>query len=382
MTEEAAHSQWFPPSSAKRWMNCTASPHAVQRYKDEPGEAAMEGTAFHWLLENCLVDGSDPAALMGRTLTVTEGQTTREFLIDKDMIADARLVASAIREVALQPGAMSRVEVKARLPWIDSDLHGRTDVWAFDANGWLSVMDAKYGRVDVSPIELEQLLIYALGIYREHIEPLVGDKVAGINLMIAQPRSLLPGPRIKTWQCSLDYLLNFELELRVAVHAVRHKPEFKMGEWCKYCPALGSCPPTNAALYNIGHTLAAAEMTGVDAARVLLLKDLLETKLKQAAVVAKEALLHRQDVPGFKLVTSRKHRQYRDEELAKDAILAEYGAKALKPPTPSQAEKLGPDAKAIVDRLSFTPPGEPEIAPVSDKRAAYVARSAEQMFGA
>ena len=265
---EAAHSKLFAPSSAHRWMHCTASSFAASVYKDEPGEAAMEGTAFHWLLETCLTDGSDPSIYLGRTLIVTQDQARREFVVSPDMVADARLVASAIREVALRPG-ISRVEVKVRLPQIDADIFGRTDVWAFGQDRWLSVMDAKYGRVDVSPERNEQLMVYALGIYREHIEPIAGDNVAGVNLMIAQPRSLVPGPRIKTWQCSLVDLLDFELSLRVAVHEVRNAPQFRAGDHCHYCPALGSCPPTKEAALKLGPILAAAELTALDASRIL-----------------------------------------------------------------------------------------------------------------
>ena len=377
---EAAHSKLFAPSSAHRWMHCTASSFAASVYKDEPGEAAMEGTAFHWLLETCLTDGSDPSIYLGRTLIVTQDQARREFVVSPDMVADARLVASAIREVALRPG-ISRVEVKVRLPQIDADIFGRTDVWAFGQDRWLSVMDAKYGRVDVSPERNEQLMVYALGIYREHIEPIAGDNVAGVNLMIAQPRSLVPGPRIKTWRCSLVDLLDFELSLRVAVHEVRNAPQFRAGDHCHYCPALGSCPPTKEAALKLGPILAAAELTALDASRILAAKDLLEKKIKDAKAVGKEALLHRQEVPGFRLGVSRKHRQFRDEELAKERLYGTYGVKALAVPTPSQAEKLGPDAKKIVDELSFTPPGEPDIVAANSTAPAYVAKSAEQMFG-
>lgn len=377
---EPAHSKLLAPSSSHRWMHCTASPHAAQHYKDEPGEAAMEGTAAHWLLEQCLVDGSDPAALVGRTLTVVQDHITREFVISQEMASNVlHCGISPVREIAQRPG-MSRVEVKAQLGYIDPELFGRTDVWHFGSDRWLTVFDFKYGRVDVSPERNEQLMIYALGIYREHVAPIVGEDVAGVNLIIGQPRSLLPGPRIKTWQCSLVDLLDFELELRVAVNGVRHRPEFKMGSWCGYCPALGACPLSQEAAVNIGPILAQTDLTPLEASRVLTLKKLLEKKIKDAAAVGKDALMRRQDVPGFKLVTGAKHRRWRDEDQAKDALIEAVGISALKIPTPAQTEALGPDAAAVVDRLSFLPPGEPEIAASDDKRSAFVAKSASEMF--
>lgn len=378
---EAAHSTLFAPSSSHRWMHCTGSPHAARRYKDEPGEAAMEGTAAHWLLEKCLTDGTDPISLLGHVLTVRQGQIERQFTIDKEMARNVfEFGVQPIREVALRPG-LSRVEVKVQLRYIHDDVFGRTDVWHFGEDRWLTVFDFKYGRVDVSPVENEQELLYALGIYREHIEPLYGAQIAGVNLVIAQPRSLLPGPRIKSWPCSLEYLLGFEQRVKAAVNEVLTNPQFRPGDWCGYCPALGECPPTREQAASLGPLLATAQMTALDAAKILSAKKLIEKKLKDAAAVGKEALLSRQEVPGFRLGVSTKFRQWRDEEQAKDALVEAFGASALKAPTPAQAETLGAEARTLVERLSFTPEGTPDIVPENDKRAAYVARSVDQMFG-
>jgi hypothetical protein len=122
------HSRLFAPSLAYRWMHCTASPHAVQRYKGVAGESAMEGTAAHHLLEICLVRGEHAVAYLGRTIRVIEQNVTRDFVVDRDFAVDVQVGLDAIREVALLPG-MSRVEVTARLPNVDEDLFGRVDVW-------------------------------------------------------------------------------------------------------------------------------------------------------------------------------------------------------------------------------------------------------------
>ena len=340
MTQEA-HSRLLAPSSAHGWMHCSARPHAARHYRDEPGEAAMEGTAAHWLLEKCLTDGTDPISFLGRSLTVREGKIERVFTIDRDMVNNVfEYGVKPIREVALRSG-ISRVEVRVHLPHIHPDLFGRTDVWHFGEDRWLTVFDFKYGRVDVSPEENEQELIYALGIYREHIEPTYGAAIAGVNLVIAQPRSLLPVPRIKSWTCSLQYLIEFENRLREAVHRVFSAPVFTPGDWCQYCPALGECPATQDQLKNLGPILAAAEMTPEQAAKILASKKLLESKIKAAQKCGREALLARQTVPGFKLVMGTKFRQWRDENLAKDALVEAFGPSVLKPPTPAQAENLG-----------------------------------------
>ena len=94
--------------------------------------------------------------------------------------------------------------------------------------------------------------------------------------------------------------------------------------------------------------------------------------------MARETLLRGGDVPGFKLVTGRKHRQWSDEDKVYDAASDIPGAYAVV--TPAQMEKL-PGGKEIADRYATIPPGDPTLAPASDKRPPYVARTAEQMFG-
>jgi hypothetical protein len=43
----------------------------------------------------------------------------------------------------------------------------------------------------------------------------------------------------------------------------------------------------------------------------------------------------------MKIVTTRPHRAWIDVDKARDAVMAVAGVKALDPPTPAQAEKLG-----------------------------------------
>lgn len=374
MTE---HSRLLAPSAAHRWMNCSGSALASAHYQDVPGEAAMEGTAAHWLLEECLTKGENPRNFIGRTITVTEKQVTRDFVVDREMADDVLIGDNAVREMIKVKG-VSRVEFDVRLNYIDAHLFGRTDVWHLANDGVFSLLDYKHGRTDVDPFQNEQEMIYALGVLRKVYPYIVPTK---IRLGIAQPRSLAPVPRVKWWETSFEVLLQFEDRLRVAVRYVKHEtPEFTVGKWCKHCPALGACPATQDMIVKLAPVLLMHDLSPGDAAKVLALKDLLEKKIEDAQAVAKDALLRGIPVPGKVLVTGRKHRQWRDADMAKDRLLEALGPGVLREPTPAQAEKLGDVAKRIVEDLAFTPPGSPEIADVGDKRAPYVARSAEQMF--
>src|SRR5208283_24220 len=147
------------------------------------------------------------------------------------------------------------------------------------------------------------------------------------------------------------------------------------------CPALGECPASEAAAHNLAPSLLASDMTIADAAHILARKELLEKVVSKAEKLMSDALLRGQKVPGYKLVTGVKYRQWRDENLAKQRLSEEFGADCLQAPTPGQAEKLGAAAKVIVADLAFTPPGDPKVGREDDKRAPFVPRTADRMFG-
>jgi hypothetical protein len=369
------------PSASHRWINCTASVDAAARYADPPGEAAMEGTAAHWLLEQCLTTGKNPVDFLGRAIRVRQDHVEREFVVDKDMANDVALGVDYMREVVSVPG-WSGVETRADLGFFEPGMFGTCDIWHVRQDRWLTLVDFKYGHGDVSPIGNTQLLLYVCGILN-HVQTIVPPEhfPTRLHLVVIQPRSVIPGPRIKTWDVPVGYLEPFVARVQDAITEINRFPTFKSGSWCRHCPALGECPATEAEAQALAPSLLTVDMTVGDAARILQRKDLLEKIVKKAEACLADALTRGQVVPGFKLVTGVKHRQWRDENLAKQRLAEAFGADCLKAPTPSAAEKLGKEAKAIVADLAFTPKGEAVVGREDDKRAPFIAKTVETMFG-
>lgn len=383
------HSRLFPPSGAYRWVNCSASAAAVAQYPDPPDESAMEGTAWHWLVEQCLVRKDffflrQPEDILGRTIVVREENVERSFVVTREMATDARLAVDFVRAVAQTPGT-GRVEARIDLSWIEPGFFGRCDVWHLGVDRVLTVADGKYGRVDVDVAYPDgtlnwQMVVYALGVVEELSQTLRPEQMPHhVRLVVIQPRSIMPVPRVKQVVVPAEQLLALETPLRQAVERVKNIPTFTAGPWCKYCPALGACPATQDDAQSLAPLLQRTELTATDAARILSKKDLLDKIVKEAERVALDSLLRGIDVPGFKIVTGRKHRTWRDEDLAAQRAAEVLGA--FKVVTPAQMEKL-PGGREVVAELAHTPPGDPTVAPTSDKRLPYVARSAAEMFGA
>ena len=377
----------FAPSSAHRWIACTGSVQANEVYADPPSEAAMEGTAAHWLLEQCLVKGGEPIDYLGRKIVVRDGGVERKFAVTRDMARDVAVGTGFIRDVAKQPG-WSGVEAKIDLSFLAPNTFGTTDLWHVGIGGVLTIADFKYGHVDVRAQGNEQLGLYASGT-ELHIKqtqvansPRAGIGIRQFRLCVIQPRSVSPGPRVKEWLATPREIADLTARAHASVREEAAGATYVQGDHCRYCPALGECPATRDELTQLAHLLLSSEMTAIDAARILSRKPLLEKVVRRAEATALDLLLHNQEVPDFKLGTGTKHRQWRDEELAKQRLMDVAGMGGVDPKTPAQAEELGADAKAIVADLAFTPDGEPKVVPASSNLAPYVPKTAVQMFGA
>lgn len=376
----------FAPSSAHRWLNCSASVDVVTRYPDPPTEAKQEGTAAHFLLERVLVDGGSPHDHLGKTIVVKEQGVERRFVVTREMANDVAIGSDTIRDIAKTPG-VSGVEAKVDLGFIDVGMFGTTDLWHWGQDGVLSIADFKYGRLDVSAERNEQLMIYAAGVYEALKKELVArcnpnvPEPHQITLYIIQPRSVFPTPRVKVWSFPASEIEAVIDRAQDMIMEANRTPRFRAGPWCRHCPALGECPVTENNLKDVPALLGTVDMTVSDAAHILLRKDMLEKIVERAEKVMLDALLSgRYKSDDFPLITKTKHRQWRDKDLAKQRLVEEIGPQVLEPPTPAAAEKLGKEAKKIVQELSFSPPGDPAVGRAGDKRAAYLPKSAEAMF--
>lgn len=343
------HAQ-YSPSSAHRWVECTASASAIaQLGEQEEGEAAKKGTAAHTELERVL--GGAEA--------------------DPDHVS-AYAVALAVAFAKGLPAGRLWIEQRVSLT---DQIWGRLDVGHFfEEEATLTILDLKDGFVDVSPVENDQERIYAAALIREF-----GLAVKWIRYVIVQPNSIVPGPRVKQWIESGESLAAWA----AGVSRIPDGPlTFKAGSHCRYCPLFGRCEPTRDLLGQLSvmmqHT--PEEIRPDQVQMVLALKRPIEDWFKGLDKIATKAALAGNPPDGGFLVTAVKHRAWIDVGAARAAVVDKLGVDALDPPTPAQAEKLGMD-KTEVARLAETPEGSPVLAFGSDKRKPWVAKTVESMFG-
>lgn len=350
----AAHAI-YAPSSAHRWMTCTASAGAIAMLgAQEEGTEAAEGTAAHEEIERCYKESvarrRDPPSCLNPAHPAAYG---------------VALVLDYVRQ--LPPGKFW-VEQRVRLT---DEIWGRCDVAHWDdAAQVLTIVDYKNGFVNVEAAENEQLLIYAAAtVYTRNLP------VRWIRLVVVQPNSILPVPRVKQWICDADHLFAFAQR---AAAVPQGKLEFVAGEQCKYCPLFGRCPASADVLARFSVVLAAPPEQVPPAQRAIFMatKKPVEDWFKAADKAWTKDAIASGAPPGMKLVQTTKHRAWKNEDEAREFIIQAKGVKALSPPSPAQAEKMGLDVAELCDR----PKGGPALAFDSDARVGFERTSAAEMF--
>jgi hypothetical protein len=228
-TDTSAHAL-LAPSSASRWMRCAGSVAACKDIPDEATEESAEGDAFHALVATCLDIGLEPEDFEGKTWTI-DGHPIE---IDEEMIEWAREGLDRLREIINDTAV---VEKHVSLDgWLPDGQFGTTDV-GWHADDTIFIWDWKYGFIPVSPIENEQLMLYALGLWNALGRPKL---VVKFRLIIEQPRAIGGGGE---WEVSLEDLLAFGERARVAGKnaLAKRAPRTAGPSQCRFCPVQLKC---------------------------------------------------------------------------------------------------------------------------------------------
>lgn len=228
----------FSPSGAKRWMRCPGSVAFCRGAASTTNEQAELGTAAHALLEQCLKTGRSPAAFAKHTFN--------------DRPTDSYIDAVDKAVEYIRRWGVTRTETRVTTPYMRGG--GGTLDASYHGDGALHVFDYKNGRKRVSPVENEQLMIYALGELNDL------DDVQYVHLHIVQPNAIHEvGECWSTTPAALHKwgktkLLPIVDEIRAGTTRLHASPE-----GCDWCPKRGVCPAAAK------HALAGARVDYEDA---------------------------------------------------------------------------------------------------------------------
>ena len=371
----AAHSV-YPPSSAKRYMNCTPALKLEQQFEDEQSPYAEEGSAGHALAEH----------LIKKHLKKRSKRPVSDYYTDELVEAVDEYVGYCTSQIETVKQECSdpvfEVERRTDISRHIEGCFGTADM-VIVTDHKIHVIDLKLGKgVMVDAEHNEQLMIYGLGIL-DFYEILYD--IETVELTIVQPRL----EHLSTWEISVEDLKKWakeELEPKARM-ALAGEGEFRAGDYCRFCKARFTCRARAEEYLKLARMEFAepALLSDDEIAEVLLKADALKKWAEEIYAYAQnEAVVNHRQWPGFKLVLGKSNRKYTDEdevaEAAKKAGFTDIYKTSLIGIT--DMEKLMGKKKfsEILGSLVYKPEGKVTLVPESDKREAVKTATAEADF--
>ena len=396
MASPSAHSM-LSPSSAHRWLKCTAAPRFEQQFPSETSRYAEEGTLAHEICE--LYATERFGRLSKRTFNAALKKLQAREHYDPEMIATAEAYVRYLTEKANAFPALPVTAFEQRVDltdWIPGGF-GSCDCIMVGGDT-LHITDYKHGQgVVVDAKGNPQMRLYALGALKLY-RPVYGETIRKVSMGICQPRIT---DTASEDEMTVEELLQWGEYVRAQASKASsgEGAEFCPGEkQCRFCRGKYQCPARaakNTALEDFKHCVTpdkAEQPTDREARAVLGMPPILSNEeigdlLKRGAELvswygdlkeyALRAILGGESIPGWKAVEGRSDRAFSDQETAfkrlREGGCAEEQLYETKPRSLAAIEKtLGKKRFGeILGDLIIKPRGKPTLADENDKREPF-----------
>ena len=392
-------------SASYRWIPCPGSirliaalPHSE---RNTTSVYAAEGHAAHKLGAVCLGKGVPAEEFLGWWAcedTLTKTQPTKPgnvqwFEVTEDMIEAVQVYLDRVTyHRQRMPHGTEVIEKQFDMTWLRPNMGGTADFGIYESYGTLVIIDYKHGQGIPVGVEWNtQVMYYAVGLARA-----CGGlgEFRDVIIEIVQPRCRHADGPVRSWSISAEALQEWvETTLGPAADRTR-EPDAPLaaGEWCRFCPAAGTCPQLRKT------ALAEAQMD-FDAVPIDMPLDpndfqlplpaeddpeaitkalnaapVIESWLKAVGALGFHRLERGRSVPHYKLVRGRANRKWGDEAAVKKTLAGKKGVKAddmyapRKLKTPAQMEKVKEIGKPWVKTHMVKPEGHLTMAHASDTR--------------
>ena len=216
----------FAPSSADRWLHCSAS---IKPSARRSSHAAREGTAAHLFLAYIIAYAARGKGPNIPEKIDIEGES---FDVDEEM----RISLFRLRPLWEVPDELWSEARVSPFPSHSDRCQGTSDIitWKEDT-ALVHVVDLKYGRTPVSAEGNGQLLLYALGAIRK-----IKKSPSLIKISIYQPRD-----HSHPYKSHIYGRDDFKDAVRPYLEAIERTlatpDQEEAGPWCKWCGHQSAC---------------------------------------------------------------------------------------------------------------------------------------------
>jgi hypothetical protein len=394
------------PSSAKKWLACSASLACEFGLPNESGQAAVNGTVMHLLAEtvlNRVIKGENVRADTYKGVyALNEGKGPIKalvkpekgaVLITDDFVSQVNKYVDYCRPII---DAAELVEVESRVnltrilhPGVELNgellqTFGTADLVAVMHDGMLIVGDLKTGRHKVTAKENKQMMLYALGLLRVYKR--LYD-ITAVRLVIFQPYA----GGADEWDTTPEALGQFgKFASKAALKAIdafqRGKKGLKPADFrpgndaCRWCRFAEKCTAKRKAVSSEVESDLSDDSTEMSLDQLKAEWDKLPLMRQHIADIEKAmyaALMRGEQVKGLKLVEGRPGNRSWDLPDDIGDLVAQWGIEDLMTKqsllSPTEAEKVmkGHEKWELLETRITRKPGQPSIATADDKRPAW-----------
>lgn len=361
------------PSSASRWLNCTAAPHLEADMPDVSSGFAVEGTLAHaYCAKKLKTFLGLPTDLEDKEIATLAEYHTGEM--DEYTDTYASIVIEKYNAArAVTPDAQLLVETRLDFSEHIPDSFGTADAIII-ADGTMDVIDFKYGKgVSVSAFKNPQMQIYALGAYDKFSFEYRIDRV---RMTIIQPRI----DNLSDYELSVSDLMAWTDEVLTprAQEAFSGQGTQTPGEWCRFCKVKSRCRAlADQSLKTALEKPDPRLLNPQELADVLPKLETIKIWLTGIEEYALHTALSGTAVPGWKVVEGRSTRKITNPTAVSDVLsCAGIGRDLIYKPQEllsiTELEKLVGKKQfaALCAQWISKPQGKPTLVPESDKRQA------------
>lgn len=358
------------PSSAHRWLNCTAAPKLEALMEDQETSFAAEGTLAHAYcamklkeLLNLSVEDEEKEIeeysryYSGEMDEHTDNYTCivmEKFNSAKKCTSDAQLLVE------------TRLDFSTFIP----EAFGTADA-VIIADGLMEVIDFKYGKgVKVSAYDNPQMKIYALGALVKFADEY---NIERVKMTIVQPRL----DNISEYEIDVDALQQwciYSLQ-PAAEEAYSGKGQQCPGEWCQFCKVKARCRSLANKAKSTINKYPDMLLSSDEIAEVLPDLPVIKSWLTAMEAHALDEALKGTRIRGYKVVEGRSIRVITDADKVA-LILNRSGYKTAEIYKPIELRTIT-DLEKLCGKKAFAemcgeyinkPQGKPTLVPESDKR--------------
>jgi len=229
-----SHARLAP--SNHRWPHCPGSVREEANYPDKTGEAAIDGTGTHVLIETCFNTGINPHEFSGITLGSGHHDKPKGWRIEPERIFRANFLFSYInrrkKELGEPIAILSEHQSNPGRFFNRDDWYGTADVVIIWEN-IIEVIDYKDGKMHVDEKNNSQFISYGSGVLLEQIAKGSQSVIQNVRLTVVQPKTMKP---VRYVDMTAEELLTETNKLAEAAK-LTDDPEAPLivGKWCTWC---------------------------------------------------------------------------------------------------------------------------------------------------